>query len=177
MRALLVLIFLTGVALAKPTVAVAPFQGDSNNKVSTVVAEVAGEDATVIGPDKTEKAMTKLGLSPELERKDLGKLRARFDADVILSGKLEKDGKTKSLQVSVTAKGRKTQNFTLTFKNADSDKFKSELREELGKRMTGGGGGDIGGRRPTTMTAIRRRRRRSAVVATTVTATRQRAMP
>ncbi len=143
MRALFILMFLTGVALAKPKVAVAPIEGDTNNQVANVVAEVAGEDATVIGPDKTEKAMTKLGLSPELERKDLSKLRARFDADVILSGKLDKDGKTKSLEVSVTAKGRKTLKFTVTFKNADSDKFKSELREELAKRMKGeGGGGD-----------------------------------
>lgn len=141
MRALIVLILLTGAALAKPTIAVAPIEGDTNNQVANVVAEVAGEDATVIGPDKTEKAIAKLGLSSELERKDLSKLRARFDADVILSGKLEKDGKTKTLEVSVTAKGRKTQKFTLTFKSADSDKFKSELREELGKRMGDGGGG------------------------------------
>lgn len=139
MRALFILIFLTGSALAKPTVAVAPFEGDTNNQVANVVAEVAGEDATVIGPEKTEKAMTKLGLSSELERKDLSKLRARFDADVILSGKLEKDGKSKTLELSVTAKGRKTQKFTVTFKNAESDKFKREVREELGKRMGGGG--------------------------------------
>jgi len=143
MRALFVLIVLTGSALAKPTVAVAPFEGDTDNQVANVVAEVAGEGATVIGPEKTEKAMTKLGLSSELERKDLSKLRARFDADVILSGKLEKDGKNKTLELSVTAKGRKTQKFTVTFKSAGSDKFKGELRDELGKRM--GDGGSRGG--------------------------------
>ena len=139
MRALLVLMVLTGIALAKPTIAVAPIEGDSDNKIGDVIAEVAGEDATVIGPAKTAKAMEKLGLSSELERKDLSKLRARFDADAIISGKLEKDGKNKTLELGLTAKGRKTQKFTLTFKNADSDKFKRELREELA-RWSGGGG-------------------------------------
>jgi len=131
---------LTGVALAKPTIAVAPIEGDSGNKVADVVAEVAGEEARVIGPDKTEKARDKLGMSSELDRKDLTKLRSKLDADFIISGKLEKDGKTKTLELGVTAKGRKTQTFTLTFKNADSDKFKRELREELAKRTSGGGG-------------------------------------
>jgi len=140
MRTLLVLWILTGVALAKPTIAVAPIEGDSGNKVADVVAEVAGENARVIGPDKTEKARDRLGMSSELDRKDLTKLRAKLDADFIISGKLDKDGKTKTLELGVTAKGRKTQKFTLTFKNADSDKFKNELREELGKRTTGDGG-------------------------------------
>ena len=140
MRALLVLLMLTGVALAKPTIAVAPIEGDSGNKVADVIAEVAGEEARVIGPDKTEKARDKLGMSSELDRKDLTKLRSKLDADFIISGKLEKDGKTRTLELGVTAKGRKTQTFTLTFKNADSDKFKRELREELAKRTSSGGG-------------------------------------
>nr|MBA3456877.1 hypothetical protein [Deltaproteobacteria bacterium] len=139
MRALLVLIFLTVPALAKPTIVVAPIEGDSGNKIANVVADVAGEDATVIGPEKAEKAMTKLGLSSELGRKDLAKLRARFDADLILSGKLDKDGSAKTLEVGVTSKGRKTQTFTLTFKSADSEKFKRELREQLSNRRGGGG--------------------------------------
>lgn len=139
MRALLVLIFLTVPALAKPTIVVAPIEGDSDNQIANVIAEVAGEKATVIGPEKAAKAMSKLGLSTELERKDLTKLRARFDADLILSCKLAKESKRNTLEVGVTAKGRKTQNFTLTFKAADSDRFKSELREELAKRLEGGG--------------------------------------
>jgi len=140
MRALFVLILLTGVALAKPTVAVAPFEGDADNKVADIVAEVAGEDAKVIGPEKTERTMQKLELSSELERKDLTKLRAKLDADFVISGKLEKDGSTKTLELGVTSKGRPTQKFTVTFKKADSDKFRSELREELGKRISDGGG-------------------------------------
>ncbi len=137
MRALFVLILLTSVALAKPTVAVAPFEGDSDNKVADIVAEVAGEDAKVIGPEKTEKMMEKLELSGELDRKDLTKLRAKLEADVILSGKLEKDGTTRTLELGVIEKGRPTQKFTVTFKRADSEKFKNQVRKALGRSASG----------------------------------------
>jgi len=137
MRALFVLILLTGVALAKPTVAVAPFEGDSDNKVADIVADVAGEDAKVIGPEKAERMMEKLEMSSELEQKDLTKLRAKLDADVILSGKLEKDGKSRTLELGVTEKGRPTQKFTVTFKKADSEKFKNQVRKALGRSASG----------------------------------------
>lgn len=139
MRALFVLFLLTGVALAKPTVAVAPFEGDSDKRVADVVAEVAGEDADVIGPAKTEKTMRKLDMSSELDRKDLTKLRAKLDADFILSGKIDKDGSNKTLELGVTEKGRQTQKFTITYKKADSAKFKNQIREALGRRASGGG--------------------------------------
>lgn len=141
MRTLLafLLVAVPALALAKPTIAVAPLEGDSGNKIAKVVAEVAEEDAKVIGPKETEKAMDKLGLSTEMDRKDLTKLRAKLDADAVVNGKLEKDGKTRTLELGVTSKGRKTQKFTLTFKSSDSEKFRTELREELAKRIGGAG--------------------------------------
>jgi len=142
MRALFVLLFLTGVAIAKPTIVVAPFEGDSGNKVADVVADVAGEDAKVIGPEKAEKTMEKLDMSGELDSKDLIKLRAKLDADLIISGKLEKRGASKTLELGVTEKGRQTQKVSIRFKKAGSEKFKNQVREALGRKSSGGGGDD-----------------------------------
>src|SRR5262245_22798571 len=49
--ALLVLVAICGIAQAKPKAAVAPLDGDDDNKVAEAVATAAGSSAKVVGPE------------------------------------------------------------------------------------------------------------------------------
>lgn len=124
------------IAIAKPTLAVAPLDGDRDGEVAALVAEAAEDEAKVTTPDKVEGVLEKLGVSKgEIDGRVVKKLRKRLDVEVVVYGKVEKDDGKKTLELNVSARGKKTSRFSITFKNADSKAFKRELREELGKRL------------------------------------------
>src|SRR4051812_29184419 len=100
MRCLLALVVIAApmIAAAKPTVAVAPLDGDSGNKVGNVVAKEAEADSA---PKDTGKQMEKLELSGTLSKKDQKKLRTKLGVDVIIQGKVEDEGDEKSVELAI----------------------------------------------------------------------------
>jgi hypothetical protein len=133
-----VILMAPSIARAKPSVAVAPLDGDTNNKVGNAVAKAAEEEASAVtGPKETGKAMEKLDLSGTLDKKDAKKLRAKLDVEILIQGKVEDDGDDKSIQLTVAGKGLKSSKLKLRFKTV-STKFRNDLREALAKRLAPG---------------------------------------
>ena len=130
-----VILMAPSIARAKPSVAVAPLDGDTNNKVGNAVAKAAEDEASAVtGPKETGKAMEKLDLSGTLDKKDAKKLRAKLDVEILIQGKVEDDGDDKSIQLTVAGKGLKSSKLKLRFKTV-STKFRNDLREALAKRL------------------------------------------
>ena len=129
----LIVVIVPVITHAKPSVAVAPFDGDDGNKVANAVAKALEEDGIlVVGPKETGKAIDKLGLSKKLDKNDKKKLRKRVEVDVLVEGKVE----DKAVELRVSGKGVKTSRFEVKFKSATSPKFRGDLKEELGKRLS-----------------------------------------
>lgn len=139
---LLVLLVMPTLAFAKPTVAVAPFEDDDGNKVANGVARALEEDAEVIKPKDTGKAMAKLDLSGMVDKKDGKKLRSKLGADVLVQGKVEGDGSDRSVLLRVAGKGIKSGQFKVRFKSAGASSFRDDVREAYAKRVTDGGDDD-----------------------------------
>lgn len=127
----LMLWIVPAIALAKPAVAVAPFEDDDGNKVANMVEKALDTEASsVIGHKETGKAMDKLGLSGKLGKADKKKLRKRLEVDVIVEGKVEDD----QVELRISGKGVKTSRFKVD--RGKGAKFRDELRAQLGKRLT-----------------------------------------
>ena len=141
MRGLLVILIVAApvIAAAKPSVAVAPLDGDNGNKVGNAIAKAADKDASsVTGPKETGKAMEKLDLSGELDKKQQKKLRTKLEVDVLIQGKVEEDGDEKSVELSIAGKGVKAGKIKLRFKSVTASKFKSDLKAQLAKKLSAG---------------------------------------
>lgn len=133
------LIVVPAIAAAKPSVAIAPLEGDSNNKVGNAVAKAAEDEASsVTGPKETGKAMEKLDLSGTLSKKDQKKLRGKLEVDILIQGKVEDEDEEKSVELTVSGKGIKSSKLKLRFKKASSPKFNRELTDALAKRLSPG---------------------------------------
>ncbi|MDB4953044.1 MAG: hypothetical protein JWO36_613 [Myxococcales bacterium] len=131
----LVSLALPAMAAAKPRVAVAPFEGDSEDKVSDVVAEEAEKSAKVTGPEEVGRVMESLAISDARSMRALKKLRVRLEVDVVVHGKVERDGSKKRLEVTVSGRAKKSATFEVKFKTTSSKAFRKELRDELVKRI------------------------------------------
>jgi hypothetical protein len=141
MRWLLVIALVTApvIAAAKPSVAVVPLDGDPGNKVGNAVAKAAEDDASAVtGPKETGKAMDKLGLSGELDKKDQKKLRGKLEVEILIQGKVEDEGAENAVELTIAGKGIKRSKIKLRFKKASSPSFRTDLREALGKRLSPG---------------------------------------
>src|SRR3954469_4987295 len=92
-RMLIVLawIALPAIALAKPKLAIAPLDGDSDGKMANVIVEEAAKHAKVVGPKEVGDTMESLGMTDTASKRALKKLRARLEVDAVLYGTLEKD--------------------------------------------------------------------------------------
>jgi TolB-like protein len=80
-------------ALAKPTVAVAPIGGDSDDEVTEIIVDVLGDSSKVIKPKQVVKAIGKLGIAGELDAKDAQKLQRSLKADAVVQGRVRRDGR------------------------------------------------------------------------------------
>jgi hypothetical protein len=149
-RVLAILISLVCVALPiealakpKPTIAVAPLDGDDNNKVAQAVVDaLAGKDFVVIGPKEVSREKKKLGLSDELDPKDARKLATKLGAVAIVDGKVSKAGKKRSLHLEIHRRGKPDSGFTVEFKSTSSDGFRRGVHEEIAKKLDGAGDDD-----------------------------------
>ncbi len=131
----LVCLALGHVAIAKPKVAVAPIDGDANGEVTDAVAELLTRKLAPVKQRDVSRAMDKLGLSGELDSKDARKLQKQLDVVAVVHGKLGKEGRKKTLQLSVSARKKKTTRFTVELTATSSKKFQSKVRAELEKRI------------------------------------------
>lgn len=138
MRAVLLFVWiaLPALAIAKPTLALAPIEGDKDGKVAELIEGAVDEDFKVIGPKKVEATMGKLDIG-EVDPKTIKKLRKRLDAEIVVYGHVDKEGKKKNLTLSISARGKRTQKFEIDYKSADAKSFKKELRGELNRRLAG----------------------------------------
>lgn len=123
-------------AIAKPTLALAPIEGDKDGKVAELIEGAVDEDFKVVGPKKVEATMGKLDIG-EVDPKTIKKLRKKLDAEIVVYGRVDKEGKKKNLTLSISARGKRTQKFEIDYKSADAKSFKKELRGELNKRLAG----------------------------------------
>jgi hypothetical protein len=127
-------------AFARPKIAVAPIAGDDDGKVTAAVAEEASQHATVVDPEPTKRALERLGYSDASSKKAQKALRKRLGVDVIIYGQVEsKKGKQK-LTLEVSGRNKRSGEIELSFKNASSNKFREELRDDLGKQLAGAEG-------------------------------------
>jgi len=122
-------------ALAKPKVAVTPVDGDADDKMGAVVREALDGELAVVAPKEVERAMSKLGLSGELEESDAQRLRQKLDAAVVVQGKLGRAGQKKTVKLSVWVRGKKPSDFNVQYKSAASEKFREVVRDALLKRI------------------------------------------
>jgi hypothetical protein len=131
---------LSGVALAKPKVAVVAFEGDGNGAVHDVVSELLDTDYQLTGARQVTRTIDKLGLDTEMSDKDLKKLANELEVDAIVRGDLSKSGKRKLLHVKLFVNGKKVKGFKVEFASAESDKFKTALKDKFDEKLAKGGG-------------------------------------
>jgi len=149
---LLLWVAIPALAFARPKIAVAPLAGDDDGKVTAAVAEEASQHATVIDPQPTQKALARLGYDNANSKKAQKALRKRLGVDVIIYGTVDTKGSKQKLTLEVSGRGKRAGEIELSFKTASSNKFREELRDELGKQLAGAEGeaseDDDGPRRP-----------------------------
>jgi hypothetical protein len=121
------LLVLSSVALAKPRVAVAPLDNDTDDKVGTLVVEIASKHAKVIGLEKTKKAIGELGVG--FDRKGTQKLRVKLEVEVVIHGSVSKEGSKRELELELHGHGKTKSKLVIS---ARSPKV---LRSELSKQL------------------------------------------
>jgi hypothetical protein len=127
----------SGIAVAQPRVAVVAFEGDRNGAVHDVVSELLDDDYRVSGARQVTRTIDKLGLDTEMSVKDLKKLANELEVDAIVRGDLSKSGKRKLLHLRLFVNGKKVRGFKVEFASAQSEKFKSALKDKLDEKLAG----------------------------------------
>lgn len=126
----------SGVAWAKPKVALTPFDGDGAGDVRDAVAQALdGKELSVIGNRDVNRAIDKLGAGLDLAEKDLKRLATDLEADAVITAKLEKAGATKSLKFKLYVHKKVVKGFTVSFKDIKSEKFRSALRDKIADKI------------------------------------------
>jgi len=90
-------------AIANPTLALAPIDGDKDGKVAELIGNAVDEDFKVIAPSKVEAAMGKAKIE-EVDPRTIKKLRKKLDAEIVVYGSIEKEGKKRNLTLSISAR-------------------------------------------------------------------------
>jgi hypothetical protein len=132
--ALLVLL-VAAPALARPKVAVAPLDGDDDQKISAIVAEAASDHAKVTGPGRTGKALDSLSITA-FTTKNVKKLRGNLDVDIVIHGGVKK----KHLSLTLSGKGKQKSTIELDYKSTKT--LKKQLSAQLGKKLGDADGGN-----------------------------------
>ncbi|CAN5918025.1 hypothetical protein BH11MYX2_BH11MYX2_11640 [soil metagenome] len=120
------------VADAKPTVAVAPFEGDDEGDVRDAVADALdGDEVDVLPKKQVVKALNKLGYEGELTEKQAKKVAKELEVDALVEATFGKKGINKQLRFTIYSGGKKKKGFKVTFNNEKNENFKSKLHDKL----------------------------------------------
>ncbi|HEX3478027.1 MAG TPA: hypothetical protein VHT91_23560 [Kofleriaceae bacterium] len=141
-------------ASAKPSrVALTQIEGDATGDVRDAVAEaLEGKELSLIASREVNRAVDKLGDLSDLTEKDFKKLASELDADAVVAGKLDKVGSAKTLKFRMFIHKKMAKGFTVSFKDAKSEKFRTLLHDKIldkiGAGSAGSGGDDEEDARP-----------------------------
>src|ERR1044071_8487181 len=123
---------LSNTASAKPKVALTQIEGDNSGDVRDAVAEaLEGKELALIGSKEVNRAVDKLGDVADLTEKDFKKLANELEADAIVLGKLDKVGGSKTLKFRLFVHKKMAKGFTVSFKDAKSEKFRAMLHDKM----------------------------------------------
>src|SRR5262245_47372425 len=126
-----------GVAHAKPKVALTQIEGDTTGDVHDAVVEaLEGGELSLIGSKEVNRAVDKLGDLADLTDKDFKKLANELEADANVLGKLGKAGGAKTLRFRFYVHRKMTKGFTVSFKDAKSEKFRSLLHDKMVDKLS-----------------------------------------
>jgi hypothetical protein len=129
--------------LAKPKVALTQIEGDASGDVRDAVAEaLEGKELSLIGSREVNRAVDKLGDLADLTEKDFKKLASELEAEAIIAGKLEKVGTAKTLKFRLFVHKKMAKGFTVSFKDAKSEKFRTMLHDKMIDKIGLSGGGE-----------------------------------
>jgi len=138
------------VALAKPKVALTQIEGDASGDVRDAVVEaLEGKELSLISGRTVNRAVDKLGDLADLTEKDFKKLASELEADAIVLGKLDKVGSSKTLKFRLFVHKKMAKGFTMSFKDAKSEKFRSLLHDKMIDKIGVAAGGDADEEKPT----------------------------
>lgn len=127
-----VILLASQVAVAKPKVALTQIEGDASGDIHEAVSEaLEGKELAVIGSKEVNRAVDKLGDLADLTEKDFKKLANELEADAIVFAKLGKVGSSRTLRFRLFIHKKMAKGFTVSFKNAKSEKFRSMLHDKM----------------------------------------------
>ena len=128
---LVIVLLAVGSAAASPKVVLTSIDGDDSGDVREAVAEaIDGKELSVIGAKETNRTVDKLKIElPDITEKQAKKLATELEADAIVAGTLEKEGRSKLLKFRMFVGGKKVKGFSVQFSNPRSKKFKEALRD------------------------------------------------
>jgi hypothetical protein len=137
---LLAILGLAATASAAPKVALPAIEGDVNGDMrDDVAAALDSDQLTILGEKEVNRVYDRLNLEnlAELSEKQAKKLSTDLEADAVVTAVLAKKGKKKTLKFRLFVNGKKQRGFTVQFKNAKSNKFKTKLRDKLVEKLSG----------------------------------------
>jgi hypothetical protein len=139
-----------GAALAKPKVALTQIEGDASGDVRDAVVEAleGGKELSLISGREVNRAVDKLGDLSDLTEKDFKKLATQLEADAIVLGKLDKVGGSKTLKFRLYVHKKMAKGFTVSFKDAKSEKFRSLLHDKILDKIGVAASGEADDERP-----------------------------
>ena len=123
---------------AAPKIALPAVEGDLTGDMrDDIAAALDGDQLTVLGEKEVNRAYDRLSLEnlAELNEKQAKKLSKDLEADAVVTAVLAKKGKKKTLKFRLFVNGKKQKGFTVEFKSAKSNKFKTKLRDKLVERL------------------------------------------
>lgn len=136
----LAVVTFSGTASAAPKIALPPIEGDLTGDLrDDVVAAIDGDQLVVLGQKEVNRVYDRLNLEnlAELSEKQAKKLSKDLEADAVVTAVLAKKGKKKTLKFRLFVNGKKQKGFTVEFKTAKSNKFKTALRTKMVDRISG----------------------------------------
>ena len=136
-------ILLSHTASARPKVALTQIEGDASGDVHEAVAEaLEGKELSLIGSREVNRAVDKIGDISDLTEKDFKKLATELEADAIVAGKLDKVGTARTLKFRLYVHKKMAKGFTVSFKDAKSEKFRVMLHDKMLDKIGVAGGGE-----------------------------------
>lgn len=123
---------LSHIASAKPKVALTQIEGDASGDVRDAVVEaLEGKELSLIGSREVNRAVDKIGDLSDLTEKDFKKLATELEADAVVTGKLDRIGAARTLKFRLFVHKKMAKGFTVSFRDAKSEKFRSMLHDKM----------------------------------------------